>query len=304
MAADRLEELGEEELIEHRLGLIRAYDEACAACDRQKVAWLHWQIRTADREFQRRQGDSYPWTGLEALSIDQLVDTFVKRAFAYDKADGMPEVETRYWELDAVTTELGRRERDQRRALFKLYFHPDERVHHAAAEATRSLAPVLSVDRMRAVGDPTWSPPESGPGAYEAKLHGVVANRPGKKKRAAPLEDQSVDDLVDLFLGLSIEMDEAQRFDEIGRYKRLFSREYAVLDEFKRREGDQRRLLTRFYDHPNFKVRLNAAHATLAIFPGEARQVFESIAQSGWKDYAFYARSTLGNLDTGIYKPT
>jgi hypothetical protein len=59
MAADRLEELGEEELIEHRLALIRAYDEACAACDRQKAAWLHWQMRTADGEFQRRQGDSY-----------------------------------------------------------------------------------------------------------------------------------------------------------------------------------------------------------------------------------------------------
>jgi hypothetical protein len=29
--------------------------------------------------------------------------------------------------------------------LFKLYLHPDERVHHAAAEATRTLAPVLSV---------------------------------------------------------------------------------------------------------------------------------------------------------------
>jgi hypothetical protein len=304
MGADRLEELNEEQLIEHRLGLIRAYNEACAAYDRQKAAWLHWQIRTADREFQRRQGDSYFWTGLEALSIDQLVETFVKRAFAYDKADGMPEVETRYWELEAVTTELERREGDQRRALFKLYFHPDERVHHAAAEATRRLAPVLSVDRMQAAGDPTWSPPESGPGAYEAQYFGVVGKRRRKKKRTAALEDQSVEELVDLFLGLSIEMDEAQRYDELARYNRLFQRNRAVLDELKRREGDQRRVLTRFYDHPNLKVRLDAAHATLAIEPEQARRIFEAIAQSDRRDYSGDAGMTLWNLDRGVYKPT
>lgn len=303
MVPEDLQNLDEMNLVEHRLALVRSYDEACAAYDRTRAAWLHSQILIADREIQRRRGDGYYSTGLEEQSADQLLDTFIKRAIAYDKAEGMPEVEERYWELDKVETELERREGDQRRILFKLYFHPDERVHYAAAEATRTLAPVLSVDRMQAAGDPAWSPPETGPGAYEAKLHGVVPKAPPRKKQVLPLSEYAVEDLVDLFLGLSIEMDEAHRGDEIGRYNRLFSRERAVLDELKRRDGDQRHILSRFYDHPNFKVRLNAAHATLAIFPEQARRVFENIAQSGWRNYSGDAASTLSNLSSGFYKP-
>jgi hypothetical protein len=76
-----------------------------------------------------------------------------------------------------------------------------------------------------------------------------------------------------------------------------------VIDALKRREGDRRRVLARFYDHANFRVRLNAAHATLALMPQEARTVFESISQSGLQPYCADAAGTLGNLDSGFYKP-
>jgi hypothetical protein len=299
MATGSLEGLDETELVEHRLALVRAYDDACAAYDQPGAALLHAQILTADRELRRRRGDDYFKTGLEGVSTDDLLQLFVQRAIAYDEAEGMSEVESRYWDLDKVSVELGRREGDQRCALFKLYVHPDERVHHAAAEATRRLAPALSVDRMRAVGDETWAPPADGPCAYEAQLYGLVVERGGQR----PFAEQSVEELADLFLLFSIEQDEAERNDELARYNRLFSREHAVTDELKGRHGDQRRVLTRFYDHPNFKVRLNAAHATLAIMPEQARAVFEIIAQSGRQDYARSASETLRNLDSGFYKP-
>jgi hypothetical protein len=298
-----LADLDEMELVEHRLSLMRAYDKACAVYDQPKAAALHALALEAQREIVRRRGDDFLKTGLESNTTDELVTLFVQRAIAYDEADGMPEVDDRYWDLDKVNVELERRDGDQRRALFQLYFHPDERVHHAAAQATRTLAPVLSLDRMRAVGDEAWRPPATGPGAYEAQLHGLVTEEPGSDTRSAALDDLSEEELVERFLALSIEQDDAQHYDELARYNRLFSRERAVIDEFRRRDGDKRRILARFYDHANFKVRLNAAHATLAVMPEEARKVFEIISQSGRQPYCVDAAGTLRNLDSGFYKP-
>jgi Domain of unknown function (DUF2019) len=130
----------------------------------------------------------------------------------------------------------------------------------------------------------------------------VPAER-GNGVRAATLDDLSEEQLVERFLTLSVEQDEAQQYDELARYNRLFSRQRAVIDELKRREGDRRRVLARFYDHANLKVRLNAAHATLALMPQEARKVSEIISQSGLHPCCAEAAGTLGNLDSGFYKP-
>jgi hypothetical protein len=300
----RLADLDEMELVEHRLALMRAYDKACADYDQPKAAALHASALEALHEITRRRGDDSVKTGLEALSIDELIALFVQRAIAYDEADGMPEVDDRYWDLDKVSVELERRDGDQRRVLFRLYFHPDERVHHAAAEATRTLAPALSLDRKNSVGDEDWQPPAAGNGAYEAQLHGLVSEETRSVPRLAELDDLTDEQLVERFLTLSIEQDEAERHDELARYNRLFSRERAVIDELKRRGGDKRRILARFYDHANIKVRLNAAHATLALMPEEARKVFEIISQSGGQPYCANAAGTLRSLDEGFYKPT
>nr|WP_256477691.1 DUF2019 domain-containing protein [Aurantimonas marianensis] len=52
---------------------------------------------------------------------------------------------------------------------------------------------------------------------------------------------------------------------------RLVRRRFAVENELKARTGDQRRQLSHYYDHPNIQVQLNAATATLALFPTQAR---------------------------------
>jgi hypothetical protein len=74
-----------------------------------------------------------------------------------------------------------------------------------------------------------------------------------------------------------------------------------VLDELKRREGDQRRALLPLLDHPNLQVRMRAAHAVLSISPALARKAFESVRDSQIFPQAMDAGMTLGALDNGTY---
>lgn len=70
---DRFDELDEMELVEHRLALMRAYGEACAAYDQSKAAALHARALEAQREIARRRGDNAHKTGLEGHTTDELV---------------------------------------------------------------------------------------------------------------------------------------------------------------------------------------------------------------------------------------
>jgi hypothetical protein len=60
----------------------------------------------------------------------------------------------------------------------------------------------------------------------------------------------------------------------------------------------------RLYDHPNVQVRLNAANATLAVAPQEARNLLEKIANSNLFPQAGDAGMALVGLKRGSYKPT
>jgi hypothetical protein len=76
-----------------------------------------------------------------------------------------------------------------------------------------------------------------------------------------------------------------------------------VEDELKGRSNGQRRALLRLYEHPNWQVRLMAAHATLAIEPEAGRRMLETIASSRHYPQAGAAGMSLDSLDRGIYKP-
>ncbi len=92
--------------------------------------------------------------------------------------------------------------------------------------------------------------------------------------------------------------------DEYGKFNRLFKNMRVVEEELRSRESDQRRVLLSFLTHPNEQVRLNAAKATLAIAPAEARRTLELLARMSVGPQSGDAGMCLWALDEGIFKPT
>jgi ParB-like chromosome segregation protein Spo0J len=117
------------------------------------------------------------------------------------------------------------------------------------------------------------------------------------------LEEMSDGQLADRFTAIAIEQDRALLYSEIAKYNRLIDQMIAVQEELKSRSGDHRKVLVLLYEHPNWQVRLMAAHATLAIEPEAGRRLLESIATSRHYPQAGDAGMSLDSLDRGIYKP-
>jgi ParB-like chromosome segregation protein Spo0J len=117
------------------------------------------------------------------------------------------------------------------------------------------------------------------------------------------LESMSIDQLVQRFVEIGIAQDDASLRENISQYNRLFDRMQDVVQELKRRDGDQRRALIALLEHPNFQVRLKAAMATLAIVPRAARQTLETIRAANWQPQSMDAGMTLRDLDRGTFKP-
>ena len=101
-------------------------------------------------------------------------------------------------------------------------------------------------------------------------------------KRGIKLADMTVDQLLEQFLAIALAQDLAERKSKYAQYNRLYSRMDEVRAELKRRPGDARRDLARFFDHPNAQVRLKAAISCLAIFPDRARRVLQDLFDGGW----------------------
>ena len=117
------------------------------------------------------------------------------------------------------------------------------------------------------------------------------------------LEEMNDDQLADRFSAIAIEQDRALLYSEIAKYNRLFDQMVGVQEELKSRPGDHRRVLLSLYEHPNWQVRLMAAHATLAVAPEAGRDLLQLIADSCHFPQAGDAGMALVNLDRGVYKP-
>jgi hypothetical protein len=116
------------------------------------------------------------------------------------------------------------------------------------------------------------------------------------------ISDQaSVQELVARFLSIGLAQYDAAYVVDTRKYNRLFASMQDILNELKRREGDQRRALLPLLDHPNVQVRMMAAHAVLAISPALAWKAFESVRDSGIFPQAADASGTLRALDNGTY---
>lgn len=118
------------------------------------------------------------------------------------------------------------------------------------------------------------------------------------------LQDLSVDDLVQRFVAIALEQDDALLANDTPKFNPLFWQLDAVREELKARPGDQRHALLRLFNHSSAQVRLKAAKSTLAIAPEAARQVLETIASSREYPQAGEAGMSLWNLDQGVFKPS
>ena len=118
------------------------------------------------------------------------------------------------------------------------------------------------------------------------------------------LDRMTTDQLAERFLALALAKGDAIMGDENAKANRIYWKIDAILKELKARAGDQRRVLAALYDHRDPSVRLEAATATLAIFPETARKVLQWICDRKEFPFAGDAGSKLDSLRTGFYKPT
>jgi hypothetical protein len=118
------------------------------------------------------------------------------------------------------------------------------------------------------------------------------------------LQTLTVEELVNRFSEIGLAQDEALLEDEIGKFNRLYEEKTAITAELKGPPGDQRRALLSLYTHANAQVRLNAAKATLAVAPVEARIALQSLSNSNEYPQSGNAGMSLWNLDRGVFKPT
>jgi len=118
------------------------------------------------------------------------------------------------------------------------------------------------------------------------------------------LKELTVEQLVERFVAIGFAQEQADLYDDIGEFNRLFKKMQDVVGELRSREGDQRSALLTLYDHPNLQVRLKAVKNSLALAPQEGRRVLQAIADSQRQPQAGEAGMSLDNLDEGIFKPT
>lgn len=117
-------------------------------------------------------------------------------------------------------------------------------------------------------------------------------------------DTMTISELVEKFTELAIAKGKAIMGDENAKANRIYWQIDAVKKELKAREGDQRRMLTVLYRHRDPSVRLEAAGATLAIFPEDAQNVLQFICDNKEFPFAGDAGFTLLNFKSGFYKPT
>ena len=122
--------------------------------------------------------------------------------------------------------------------------------------------------------------------------------------KTSKINHLSTGQLVARFAEICLDQDQALLRSDIAGFNRLYGQMVAIRDELKSRMGDERRALVALYNHENAQVRLQAARASLAVAPEEARRVIELIANGRKFPQAGDAGMTISNLDSGVFKPS
>jgi len=122
--------------------------------------------------------------------------------------------------------------------------------------------------------------------------------------RRINLSEASIEALLERYVEIGVQQDEALLDTDTRRFNRLFDRMIEVEQELASRGEDARLELLKLYDHPNAQVRLNAIKETLAVAPVRAREALDALANSVDYPQAGDAGMTIRNLERGIFKPT
>jgi hypothetical protein len=88
------------------------------------------------------------------LTVDELVERFISITLQQSEALLMDELATfnrLFRDMEAVKEELKSRPGDQRRALLRLYDHPNAQVRLKAAKATLAVAPMAARRLLEAI---------------------------------------------------------------------------------------------------------------------------------------------------------
>jgi Domain of unknown function (DUF2019) len=95
-------------------------------------------------------------TKLAAMTVEQLVERFTAIALEQDQATLMHQhakFNRLFDEMEAVESELKARNGDQRRALLRLYDHPNAQVRLKAVKATLAVAPETALRMLKAIAE-------------------------------------------------------------------------------------------------------------------------------------------------------
>ena len=93
---------------------------------------------------------------LEDMTVDQLVERFAAIGLDQNEAllmDAIAKFNRLFDEMEDVETELKSREGDQRRALLRLYDHPNAQVRLKAVKATLAVAPEAARRMLKTIAD-------------------------------------------------------------------------------------------------------------------------------------------------------
>ena len=233
---------------------------------------------------------------LQGRTLDQLLERFAELVSLADGAPGGEAIVSRD-EMGQIENELKARGPDHTNGLMSLAMHSDETVRMEAMAALFRIMtgnPDVDARLVHQVAVAT-----NAPFLKTMSSTRQVEGMPPKKLAALTTAK-----LVERFVEIGLAQEEANLYDEIDKYNRLFDKMQDVVKELRGREGDQRSALLPLYDHPNLQVRLKAVKNSLALAPEEGRCVLQAIADSKRQPHAFEAGMSLRNLDDGIFNPT
>lgn len=111
---------------------------------------------------------------------------------------------------------------------------------------------------------------------------------------------KSTEELLDRYIQLSTEQGKAAYVADTSKVNRIGDALFEISNEIKRRPDDRGQSILKLFANPNSQVRFNAATSVSGIFPHEARQVIQKIAESEFDLLSLHARMYLRSLDEGL----